>query len=80
VERYGPAAGGELLWAVYNPSATPLEARLTIDAAALKLASPRASAMGLVSGVPLTCQRNADQIEIVVPLGAKRCEVVRLER
>ena len=80
VERYGPVAGAEVLWAVYNPSAAPLKARLTIDAAALKLDSRQPSVMGLVSGAALACQRSADQIEVVVPLGTKRCEVVRLER
>lgn len=78
VERYGPSADGELLWAVYNPSTASLEARLTIDAAALKLNSRQPSATGLVSGAALTCRRNGDQIEVLVPLNAKRCEVVRL--
>ena len=80
VERYGPSANGELLWAVYNPSTAPLEARLTIDAATLKLDSRQRSATGLVSGATLVCHRNGDKIEVLVPLGAKRCEVVRLER
>jgi hypothetical protein len=78
VERYGPSASGELLWAVYNPSTAPLEARLTIDAATLKLNSRQPSATGLVSGAALTCRRDAGQIEVLVPLSAKRCEVVRM--
>jgi hypothetical protein len=78
VERYGPSAGGDALWAVYNPSAAPLEARLRIDTASLKLDVQQPAATGLVSGSALTCQRHAGQVEVVVPLGAKRCEVVRL--
>ena len=80
VERYGPSKDGDLFWAVYNPSSAPLEARLSIDAGALKLDSQQPSTAGLVSGAPLACHREADRIEVVVPLGAKRCEVVRLER
>jgi hypothetical protein len=36
--------------------------------------------MGLVSGAALACNRQADKIEVVVPLGAKKSEVVRLGR
>jgi hypothetical protein len=79
-ERYGPAAKGEVLWAVYNPSAAPLTAKLVIDATALGLDAPKSAAMGLVSGAALACNRQADKIEVVVPLGAKKSEVVRLGR
>jgi hypothetical protein len=78
VERYGPSASGEALFAVYNPSASAVTAKLTVDAAALALKAPLQTASALVAGSALPCQRREGQVELSVPLAAKACEVIRL--
>ena len=80
VERYGSAAGGEVLLAVYNPTSAPLAIQLRIDTAALQLADRQSPASAMVSGAALACRRQGDKIGLTVPLGAKKCEVVRLGR
>ena len=78
VERYGTAAGGELFFAVYNPAKTESAAQLEVDAVALGLKPDQPAAAGLVSGRSLECRWNEGKLTIAVPLGPKKCEVVRL--
>lgn len=76
VERYGPAANGEVLFAAYNPSASAVTAKLSIDAAALRLDAAAASA--LVSGATVACRRDGPRTEISLTIPGKTCEVARV--
>lgn len=78
VERYGPAATGELLFALYNPSDTQAACKLSVDAAPLKLSAAQVSATAVVSGATLTSNRIQDKIKITITIPAKTCEVVRV--
>ncbi len=77
VERYGPRGGGEVLLAVYNPSAADVTATLAIDSPALKLATG-VTATALVSGAGLTCEQAGQGLSLKVPLAPGTCEVVCL--
>lgn len=78
VERYGPGADGEVLFAIYNPGKQAVTAKLVVEAAVLKLAETQVK--GLVSGGGLTSAKQGNGVEVTVPIEADRCEVVRLGR
>ena len=77
VERYGPGNGGELLLAVFNPAEEPVEAELVVEAAALGLGAD-VTVTGLLSGGGGSAGWAGGDLRITVPLGAGRCEVVRI--
>ncbi|NLY03196.1 MAG: hypothetical protein GXY83_44675 [Rhodopirellula sp.] len=77
VERYG--AGGEVLFALYNGSASPLDARITIEAESLDLTHTR-EATTLLAGAKVACRPDGKSLEVTVPLGAGKAEVVQLSR
>jgi hypothetical protein len=64
VERYGPGADGELLFAVYNPAKASTDVHLEIDAAGLGLKIDHSAATALVSDRPLSCRPVGPKIEI----------------
>jgi hypothetical protein len=78
VERYGPGANGEVLFAVYNPTA-PVTTKLLVDIGPLKLATPPSSATALVSGARLGCSTSGARTVVNLPISAKTCEVVLFE-
>jgi hypothetical protein len=79
IERYGPGQGQETLLAVFNAGKTAVEAKLSIDATALKLPATATAAL-LVNPQALTVTADGNNLVVTVPVEAGRCEVVSLTR
>jgi hypothetical protein len=77
IERYGPGPGGETLLAVYNSTKAPVEATVTVDAAALKLPQTM-KASALVSAKDVALIANGKNLTVSVSLAPARCEVIRI--
>lgn len=77
VERYGPGAAREVLFAVFNPTQEPAQVKLTVPAAELKL-DMAAKATALLAPADLPVLPDGDAIVVTVPVAAGRCEVVSL--
>jgi hypothetical protein len=77
IERYGPGPGREMLLAVFNGGKSAVEAKLTLAAAALKLA-PSLKAALLVNPKPLAIATLGTDLVLTVAVEPGRCEVLRL--
>jgi hypothetical protein len=78
VERYGTSAGRDLLFALYNPTATEVYASLLVDAAPLGLKLRTGVAEALVTRRLLSYRPQGGKIETDLSLKPGKCEVVRL--
>ena len=75
VERYGPSATGEVLFALYSPAKAEAAAQLHIQAKPLGLPED-VCATELVANAKLPCRTLGDQLVVSCAVPARKCRVV----